>query len=358
MTNTTVEDILDLARWAPSPENMQTWRFELVDDKHFVVHGFDVRDTHKLDFEGHASLLGLGALLETITIAASIYQLQVRFQRRLNTPIQQHIFDVYLEQASSLKSDSLYPYITTRATQRHLMSPCSLTTQEKTLLEKSVGDRYRVVWLDGFKQKSAIGNLLFKADGIRFSIPEIFERDRNAVEWNSQLSEDRIPDGALGINPIAKSIMRWLASNRKYDKLLSYVARSPLPRFEMDLLPAIFCAGHFIITAHNPLKTVDDYVAVGRCMQRFWLTATTLGIMLHPEFMPLCFSDYVLNNRYPSQIERLNKQVKLLFATFTKLVGEQTVAHAVFMGRIGKSSPPKARSVRLPLNKLIKSKSS
>ena len=35
--------ILDLARWAPSGDNVQCWRFEIVGERHVVVHGFDTR---------------------------------------------------------------------------------------------------------------------------------------------------------------------------------------------------------------------------------------------------------------------------------------------------------------------------
>jgi len=43
-THTVVEQILDLARWAPSGDNTQPWRFEIVDEVNVVVHGFDTRE--------------------------------------------------------------------------------------------------------------------------------------------------------------------------------------------------------------------------------------------------------------------------------------------------------------------------
>ena len=38
-----LNSILDLARWAPSGDNTQPWRFEIIDETRFVVHGFDTR---------------------------------------------------------------------------------------------------------------------------------------------------------------------------------------------------------------------------------------------------------------------------------------------------------------------------
>ena len=53
--NGILEQILDLARWAPSGDNTQPWRFERVDDLHVVVHGFDTRDHCVYDLTGHPS---------------------------------------------------------------------------------------------------------------------------------------------------------------------------------------------------------------------------------------------------------------------------------------------------------------
>lgn len=36
--------ILELARWAPSGDNTQPWRFEIVSDDHIAIHGSDTRD--------------------------------------------------------------------------------------------------------------------------------------------------------------------------------------------------------------------------------------------------------------------------------------------------------------------------
>ena len=64
--------ILDLARWAPSGDNTQPWRFQIASDSHVVVHGFDTRDHCVYDLDGHPSQISIGALLETLSIAASL----------------------------------------------------------------------------------------------------------------------------------------------------------------------------------------------------------------------------------------------------------------------------------------------
>src|SRR5258706_12299954 len=63
-----IEQILELARWAPSGDNTQPWRFELTGDDRLVVHGFDTREHCVDDFEGHPSQISIGAILETLGI--------------------------------------------------------------------------------------------------------------------------------------------------------------------------------------------------------------------------------------------------------------------------------------------------
>src|SRR5688572_32817645 len=77
----TIEQILDLARWAPSGDNTQPWRFEIIGDDHAIIHGFDTREHCVYDLMGHASQMAIGALLETLRIAASGLGLRATVRR-------------------------------------------------------------------------------------------------------------------------------------------------------------------------------------------------------------------------------------------------------------------------------------
>jgi hypothetical protein len=85
--------ILDLARWAPSGDNTQCWRFEAPAADHLVVHGYDTRDT-VYDLDGHPSQISMGALLETIAIAASAQGLRAMRHAAPDSPLERPVFDV------------------------------------------------------------------------------------------------------------------------------------------------------------------------------------------------------------------------------------------------------------------------
>ena len=91
-----LQSILQRARWAPSGDNTQPCRFELVDATHLAVHGFDTRDHVLYDFDGRASQLAHGALLETIRLAASCHRMRVEWRVRPDCPETTPIYDVRL----------------------------------------------------------------------------------------------------------------------------------------------------------------------------------------------------------------------------------------------------------------------
>ena len=101
----TLEQILDLARWAPSGDNTQPWRFEIIGPARIVVHGFDTRDRCVYVLTGHPSQISIGALLETMRIAASAYGQRVSVERRCDLPDSKPTFDIEFTSDPNLHPD-------------------------------------------------------------------------------------------------------------------------------------------------------------------------------------------------------------------------------------------------------------
>jgi hypothetical protein len=139
----------------------------------------------------------------------------------------------------------------------------------------------------------------------------------------------------------------------------TYLAGTWTPRIELDFLPALACAAHFVIIHKTAVgRAIDDYVAAGRAMQRFWLTAERLGLRLQPEMTPLIFTAYAREKIHFSDTKGASERASHLAVQLSQLIGEEFSAQAVFMGRIGSSTPAKSRSLRLPLDRLMHNSSS
>lgn len=349
-----VEELLDMARWAPSGDNTQPWRFEILGQRHWVVHGSDSRDDGVYDLDGHSSQMALGALLETLAVGASRYGLTVSWERRCGAAAGALAFDVR-SHVSGCAVDPLAAFIRQRSVHRRALGTRALTAQEKQRLESSVGADHRVVWLEGLSMKARVAALMFRGAGLRLSMPEAYRVHRKVIQWRARFSEDRIPDQALGLDPVTLSVMRLVMHSwGRVDFCNRFLAADWLPRIEMEVIPSLACAAHFLIVANEPPSTTGQYVDAGRGMQRFWLTATMLGLQLQPQMTPLIFARYVRDGIRFSEAPGMAAKAQGLRRRWVDLVGEAAAERVVFMGRLGEGPPASARSTRRPLKDLMR----
>jgi hypothetical protein len=349
-----IRKILDLARWAPSGDNAQPWRFEIVSDDRLVVHGFDTRDHCVYDIDGRPSQMAIGALLENIAIAASPHGLNVDATRQPDSPEHALRFDVRFTPASNSSPDPLAEDILKRTVQRRPLSTRPLTNEEKSSLEAAVGARFRVTWFEGVANRRRVAALLWKSAQIRLTIPEAYEVHRSIIVWNAQFSEDRVPDRAIGLDPVGLKLMAWvMRSWGRVEFFNTYLGGTLLPRLQLDLVPGLLCAAHFALVPVGKPNSIDDFVTAGRAMQRFWLTATHLGLQLQPEMTPLIFAMYARQGARFTRVEAALERARGVERDFSALLGDEPSKRATFFGRLGHGKPATARSTRLPLDKLI-----
>ena len=353
--DTVIARILDLARWAPSGDNTQPWRFEIIDKNHFLIHTDDTRDWCVYDLDGKASQTAAGALLETIAIAASGEKMDATFRiPQDGSSESKPVIRVSLSESPDLQTDPLLPFIRSRVTQRRPLSTMPLTAIQKNVLQQSTGSGYRIVWIEGWAQKWWMAKLLFHNAGIRLTIPEAYEVHKRIIQWDARFSEDRIPDRAVGLDPVALKLMRWAMQSWKRVQMMNrYFAGTLMPRIQLDLMPALRCAAHFIIISEKPLESIENYLEGGRALQRFWLTSTSLGLQFQPEMTPLIFSRYHAASENFTQDAHAIRLAGDLASRLSLSIGEKDLAHAVFMGRLGTGRVPDARSVRLSVKKQL-----
>jgi hypothetical protein len=349
-----IAEILELARWAPSGDNTQPWRFEVVDSHHLVVHGSDTRDHCVYDLDGHPSQIAHGALLETLAIAASAHGLRADMRRRPDSPDASPDYRVDLVADSSVSPDPLLPHIRQRSVQRRPMRATPLAAAQKRALEDAVGPDYTVRWFEGGMQRWRLAKLMFDNAKLRLTLPEAYPVHRDIIEWNARFSEDRVPDRALGLDAVTLKLMHWaMASWRRVAFFNTWLAGHLVPRIEMDLLPGFFCGAHFALLAKSAPETIDDYVAAGRALQRFWLTATRLDLQLQPELTPLIFGRYVREGRPFSRLASAARRAERLYRRLDALMPERAVEQVAFLGRVGQGRPAASRSLRRSLKNLL-----
>ncbi len=354
MSRETLVRILDLARWAPSGDNTQPWRFEIVADNHIAIHGFDTRDHVIYDFDGHPSQMAHGALLETLRIAASGFQLVSEWELRLGCPENSPVYDVFLSKKTDMVVDYLLPFIEKRVVQRRPMRTTPLSDMQRESLTNAPGPNYTVQFFEKRRDRLRVAKLLWDNAYIRLTCPEAFPVHRDIIEWGVRFSEDRLPEQAIGVDPLTAKLMKWvMGSWGRVDFFNRYLMGTIAPRIQLDFIPAIACAAHLLLKPKKAPESLRDYVEAGIAMQRLWLTATALGLYLQPEMTPVIFRWYARANRGISATSGINQKVGLLAANFEVLVKASKDQDFSFFCRVGQSMPPQSRSLRKGLTQLI-----
>lgn len=344
--------ILDLARWAPSGDNTQCWRFEVAAPDHLVVHAYDTRADTVYDLDGHPSQISMGALLETIAIAASAQGLRADCARRPDSPLEAPVFDVRFVADAAVLPSPLVAAIVERTVQRRPMSTRPLSMEQKRALEAAAGPDYALTWIEGFGPKLRAARLMYANARLRLTMPEAFEVHRRIIHWNATRSPDKVPDQALGVDKATLKLMKWAMGSWKRMSTVNALMGTWAPRLQMDLVPGIACAAHFVLKARREPRGIDDYVAAGRALQRFWLTLTQLGLFMQPEMTPLIFSKYVREGRVFTSKKALHAPARRLQQDAAALIFDDAL-FPVYMGRLGAGPAPHARSERLPVERLL-----
>ena len=318
-----------------------------------MVHGHDTRDHCVYDLDGHPSQMSIGALLETMAIAASTFALEMRAIRHTDTPDTRPTFSIDFLPSPGMERDPLADAIQARSVQRRALSRRPLTPAEKSALNLALPAGYRVRWLEG-PQRLAAARLMFRNARLRLTMPEAHRVHQSVIEWNARYSEDRIPDQALGADAMTTRLMRWVLQDwRRVHFFNTWLAGTLPPSLQMDLIPGLACAAHFLLVAEHGPHRIDDYVAAGRAMQRFWLTATALGLQLQPEMTPLIFTRYVREGRVFSATSGMQEQALRVSRQGEALAGQQAWDAAGVLGRLGAGRAARARSLRRPLRDLL-----
>jgi hypothetical protein len=132
-----------------------------------------------------------------------------------------------------------------------------------------------------------------------------------------------------------------------------YFGGTWLPRLQLELLPGLRCAAHFALVAHDRPRRPRDHLRAGAAAQRFWLTATGLGLQIQPQHTPLMFAGYARDGVRFSDLPAARTRAASIDAMLQRLLGADVPARTVFLGRIGSGAAAVSRSLRLPLERLF-----
>jgi len=352
-----LEQILDEARWAPSGDNAQPWRFEITPAGSIVIHVRDESDSNVYDKGGAPTLVSVGCLVECIRLAASRFGRSIHWQYSL-LDAHTHKLNIEFATEGDTPIDPLRAFVGSRSVDRRPYALTRITSEQKQSLGSALGDGYEIHWFESLSDRFVISQLCMRASHIRLSIPEAHAIHVRIIDWQNRLSEWGIPASAIGLDPITLGLMKWALKN--WDRVAwmnRYLNGTLIPRIEMDLLPGLFCGAHFMIFSKNsssPLTGPLDCIDFGIRFQRLWLTVAQLGLVMQPEFAPVIFSRYGRASKPYSVDPEATSWARHLAERIDRLSGPSDSRNLAMMGRIGTvKKRQQARSIRRPLSEMI-----
>lgn len=346
---TPLQSILAAARWAPSGDNSQPWTFEPAGPLAVTVrllrepgNTYEYRD-------GEPVLLAGGMLLESLAIAASSHAMRMDWSV---SPADAWQLDVRFVPDPGMEPSPLAAALPVRSVVRHGMGARRLTGPEKQALSAALGPSLEATWFETPAERRSVARLGAMATDIRLRTRETFAVHGRVVDWDRRRSPDRVPARAIGLNRPTLTLMRW--GMRSWDRMhrMNRLLGTSAAALQLDHWPAFRSAAMFAIRlvpqndGPTEAPTPDATLRHGMALQRFWLTATRLGLGLQPALATLIFADYGWNRVPFTADDTLLDKAQALGEAFETQLGP--VEAFIFLGRVGRLSPglPGPRSTR------------
>ncbi len=359
--------ILDLARWAPSGDNQQPWRFDPVDGRTVRVH-LDAPDpANPYEYrDGEPILLAGGMLLESLRIAARANGRTMEWRLELATPPWRLLarLEPDPQAPDALQPDPLAAALPLRSVARGPLGSRRLTALEKTRLQDALGSDLAITWHEGPGARLRVARLGQRATDIRLRAPETFPVHRRMVDWDRPHSPTGLPARALGLDRPTLRMMRWAMQDQSRMDRVNTLFGTWSPALQLDVWPALRSSAFFTVrladTADHEGAAGEEgtramrLLRAGERLQRFWLTAVDMGLAVQPWLAPLIFADYGRRGAAFTSDARLREKAAALARQAGDTLGP--IDTMIFIGRIGVARPglPGPRSVRRPTAELLR----
>ncbi len=300
---------------APSGGNAQPWSVRWTAPHLDVFHDPE-RDKSLMNFSFLADYLGLGALIESLEIAATArgYRANVISQPQG----QGHVARLTLQPAA-IPIDIHAASLDARETDRHDgdSSPLSEDAQ-RALKEQAARHGVGLSFVQG-TNLPALADALGASDRVRLLNPGLNANLVDELRWTPEevtKTRDGIDIRSLGLDPAGMAALQLLARGDVVGTLRENRLGKGLERIGRSAVTSSSAAILFTV----PDLSLEQGCRAGRALQRVWLEATRLGLGFQPIgtalFMHRMLDTSVGNVFQPEEAETLvqaMEQIRTLF---------------------------------------------
>jgi hypothetical protein len=337
---------------APSGGNAQPWRFVFRGGACDGV--LDLRGAESaLDPDGMGSVLALGAAAENLVLTASSIGLEadvVPFPQGVpattGVPDGTVVFRAHLRRAPASRAPVVV-WVGRRATNRRLAAPRPLTPHQLSSLGAAAASRG--LWLRLLTDQAELaelGRILGEGDRLRFLSPALRAELVGELRWSpaeAARTGTGIDLATLELPAVDAATIRLMRREDAFERLARVEgAGSTFAKAARTTFAATSAVG--MLTA--PGEGADAYFHGGRGLQRVWLTASSLGLGLHPYAALVYLFRGLERRRERATLTRLRRELDAV-------VGRTDGASELMLFRLTHAGPPSARAARLPVDRVM-----
>lgn len=345
--------ILEAAIKAPSGDNCQPWQFKIQNG---VIYTYYVpqKDMSLYNFQNFASWTALGAAFENIKIASSQHGQTAKIDLQIDNSENPYLIAKISFTNSGPKIEPLYNSIAERCTNRKPYLKNSVDKQQLAELQQVQTEQIGLkLFLTNKPSDIAIlAEAVSKNESVLFDNPIMRKFFFSHINWTKKEDQKKgfgFYIETLEMPPPAKVIMK-LYQHTLAAKIFSKLQLpNVIAKQNAQTYQACGAFGMILVPEINSL----NYFKTGELLEKIWLTATKMQLSLQPlTGIPLLNHRITLGNKNyfsPQELSLIFQNYQTIKKLFNVAGGE-----VALLFRIGKSSPPSAKTVRQDLTQVIK----
>jgi hypothetical protein len=274
-----IKKILEVAINAPSGDNVQPWKI-ILSGNSLELCNLPNRDSSLYNFNQAASLIGHGALIENIEIAAKEFGYKVLIELFPKSS-DNHTTDIVAKidfQKADTKKDPLFEFIPQRITNRKKYNSDLLTDHQKKSLSDLNSNLKLVDDREGVKSLAEISSL---NEQLVLENQKMHQFLFQHVTWTKQESEEKRSGLYIQTLEMPKPAEIVFRAARHWSRM-KFLNKLGLSKKVSKENKKVYqhSAGFAAIAIPNYEGT--SFINLGRLLERAWLKATELGISIQP----------------------------------------------------------------------------
>jgi hypothetical protein len=337
-----IRRMLESGARAPSGDNLQPWT-AVIDEDSIHLSVDQSRDRSLYNFEGRASLIALGAMIENVTLAGRDCGVAVATTLSPDGP--KFVSARLALSPAEPSADPLFAAVLRRCTNRKPYRTAPLDAPVAEGLRASIagdsGADLRLI--EDRDEMHVVARAASLNDRLLFELRPLHDRFFESVRWTAREAEatrDGLYVKTLELGPMAgpfKASRSW--GTVRLTNLLGGSRLAPRHSYQTFMRSAAFV--FLQVSGVSP----EALVGAGRLMERVWLTATFLGLSVQPMAGMICLLPYLREGlgQLPARNQEVVAQAENLFRQVLPLSPDRA---PVMLWRVGHGKPPTATALR------------